>query len=37
MGVKKNAYRLLVEKPEGKGALGRSRQKWIYNIKIFGR
>jgi hypothetical protein len=27
-------YRVLVEKPEGKRPLGRSRRKWKYNIKM---
>jgi hypothetical protein len=31
---KMNAYRLLVEKPEGKRPLERSRRKWVANIKI---
>jgi hypothetical protein len=30
---KKNVYRLLVEKPEGKRPLGRPRRRWIDNIK----
>jgi hypothetical protein len=34
MGVKRNAYRLLVEKPEEKRALGRPRCKWVDNIKM---
>jgi hypothetical protein len=33
MGGKRNVYRLLVGKPEGKRPLGRSRRKWIDNIK----
>jgi hypothetical protein len=33
--VKRNAYRILVEKPEGKRPLGRSRRRWMDNIKIF--
>jgi hypothetical protein len=28
MGKKRNAYRLLVGKPEGKRTLGRQRRKW---------
>jgi hypothetical protein len=32
VGEKKNAYRLLVEKPEGKRALGRPRNRWVNNI-----
>jgi hypothetical protein len=34
MGKKRNAYRLLVEKPEGKKPLGRPRRRWVVNIKI---
>jgi hypothetical protein len=34
MGKKRNAYRLLVGKPEGKRPLGRSRRRWVYNIKM---
>jgi hypothetical protein len=33
MGEKKNAYRILVGKPEGKRPLGRSRHRWMDNIK----
>jgi hypothetical protein len=33
-GDKRNAYRILVGKPEGKRPLGRSRRAWIDNIKI---
>jgi hypothetical protein len=33
MGVKRNVYRLLVGKPEGKRPLGRRRCRWIDNIK----
>jgi hypothetical protein len=29
MGVKRNAYRLLVGKPEGKRPLGRPRRRWV--------
>jgi hypothetical protein len=31
---KRNAYRISVGKPEGKRPLGRSRRKWVDNIKI---
>jgi hypothetical protein len=34
MREKRNAYRLLVGKPEGRRALGRPRCRWVYNIKI---
>jgi hypothetical protein len=34
IGEKKNVYRLLVGKPEGKRTLGRPRSRWIYNIKM---
>jgi hypothetical protein len=34
MGKKRNAYRILVGKPEGKGPLGRPRRRWEYNIKM---
>jgi hypothetical protein len=34
MGEKRNAYRLLVGKPEGKRPLGRPRRGWVDNIKI---
>jgi hypothetical protein len=34
MGVKRNAYRLLVGKPEGKRPLGRLRCRWVNNIKM---
>jgi hypothetical protein len=34
MGEKRNVYRLLVRKPEGKRTLGRPRRKWIDNIKM---
>jgi hypothetical protein len=33
MGEKRNVYRLLVGKPEGKRPLGRPRRRCIYNIK----
>jgi hypothetical protein len=34
MGEKRNAYRLLVGKPEGKRSLGRPRRRWVDNIKM---
>jgi hypothetical protein len=34
MGEKRNAYRLLVGKPEGKRPLGRSRRRWVDNIRM---
>jgi hypothetical protein len=33
MGAKRNAYRILVGKPEGKRPLGRPRRRWVDNIK----
>jgi hypothetical protein len=35
MGEKRNAYRILVGKPEGKRTLGRPRRRWVDNIKIY--
>jgi hypothetical protein len=34
MGEKRNAYRLLVGKPEGKRPLGRPRRRWVDNIRM---
>jgi hypothetical protein len=34
MGGKRGVYRVLVEKPEGNGPLGRPRCRWEDNIKI---
>jgi hypothetical protein len=34
MGEKRNVYRLLVGKPEGKTPLGRQRRRRIDNIKM---
>jgi hypothetical protein len=34
MGEKRNPYRILVGKPEGKRPLGRPRRRWVDNIKI---
>jgi hypothetical protein len=33
-GEKRNAYRLLVGKPEGKRPLGRPRRRWVDNIRL---
>jgi hypothetical protein len=33
-GAKRNAYRLLVAKPEGKRSLGRPRSGWVDNITM---
>jgi hypothetical protein len=34
MGEPRNAYRILVGKPEGKRPLGRPRCRWVDNIKM---
>jgi hypothetical protein len=34
MGAKRNAYRILLGKPEGKTPLGRPKCKWVDNIKM---
>jgi hypothetical protein len=34
MGEKRNVYRLLVRKPEGKRPLRRLRRRWMDNIKM---
>jgi hypothetical protein len=34
MRAKRNTYRILVGKPEGKRPLGRPRRRWADNIKI---
>jgi hypothetical protein len=34
MGEKRNAYRLLVGKPERKRPLGRPSRRWVNNIKM---
>jgi hypothetical protein len=35
-GENRNAYRLLVGKPEGKRPLGRPRCRWVDDIRILG-
>jgi hypothetical protein len=34
MGEKRNAYRLLVGKSEGRSPLGRSKLRWVDNIRM---
>jgi hypothetical protein len=34
MGEKRNAYKVFVEKREGKRPLGRPRRRWVNNIKM---
>jgi hypothetical protein len=34
MGVKRNAYEILVGNPEGKKPVGRQRRRWVDNIKM---
>jgi hypothetical protein len=34
MGEKRNRYRLLAEKPEGRRPLGRPRHTWVDNIRM---
>jgi hypothetical protein len=34
MGEKRNAYRILVGKPEGKRSLGRPTRRWVDNSKM---
>jgi hypothetical protein len=34
MGKKRNAYRLLMGKPEGKRPLGKPRRTWVVNIRM---
>jgi hypothetical protein len=37
MGEKRNAYGILVGKPEGKSLLGISRRRWEDNIRMYSR
>jgi hypothetical protein len=34
MGEKRNAYRFLVGKPEGRRPLGRPKRRWLDNIRM---
>jgi hypothetical protein len=34
LGEEKNVYRILVGKPDGKRSMGRSRRRWVDNMKI---
>jgi hypothetical protein len=34
MGETRNAYGILVGKPEGKQPQGRPRRRWVYNIRM---
>jgi hypothetical protein len=34
IGETRNAYRLLVEKPEGRRPLGRPRRRWVDNMRM---
>jgi hypothetical protein len=34
MGEKRNVYKLLVGKPEGRNPLGRPRRRWVDNIRM---
>jgi hypothetical protein len=34
LGEKRNTYRLLVRKPEGKKPIGRPRHRWVGNIRM---
>jgi hypothetical protein len=34
MGEKRNAYRILVGKPEGKRLLGRPRRRWVDYVNV---
>jgi hypothetical protein len=33
-GERRNAYRILAAKPEGRRPLGRPRRRWVDNIKV---
>jgi hypothetical protein len=35
MGETRNAYRILLGKPEGKRPLGRTRRRWVDNVKMY--
>jgi hypothetical protein len=37
MGETRNAYMILVGKPEGNRPLGRTRRRWVDNIKMYSR
>ena len=34
MGERRDVYKVLVGKPEGKGSLGRPKRRWENNIKM---
>ena len=34
MGEERGVYRVLVEKPEGRRPLGRTRRRWVDNIRM---
>jgi hypothetical protein len=34
IGAKRNVYRILVEKPEGKRPVGKPRHRWVDNIQM---
>jgi hypothetical protein len=34
IGEKRNTYKLLVGKPEGNRKIGKTRRRWVYNIKM---